>query len=386
MKSIVPSDIQYLFQEHGAEEILEAGQVLFLQGAASDAVYYVVSGSLDVYAGYGGDHPVLLNHVEPGHLVGELGAITQSPRSATLVATTRVVLSRISTEHFRGLLANALSLVETMLSSTRGYVISADTARIDLGNTFQQVQKRVNVLGEEKKQLEELLRLRDELESMVVHDLRNPLNTVTLVLDLLEPMKDQVRDTERYTLLVRMAKTATQSMTHLISMLLDIARLEAGRLVLDISEFDLSAMLEELASMQQMQVMRKQIEIVTHSPPGLMVKADRGMLWRVVLNVLDNAIKFAPRMSRIEVAAVSTGSRNVCVRVTDAGPGIPPGERERIFEKFTQVSDAEHVSRGGTGLGLTFCRMAVEAHGGSIRADAGPSGTGNSIQIELPQD
>lgn len=186
MKSIVPSDIQYLFQEHGAEEILEAGQVLFLQGAASDAVYYVVSGSLDVYAGYGGDHPVLLNHVELGHLVGELGAITQSPRSATLVATTRVVLSRISTEHFRGLLANALSLVETMLSSTRGYVISADTARIDLGNTFQQVQKRVNVLGEEKKQLEELLRLRDELESMVVHDLRNPLNTVTLVLDLLE--------------------------------------------------------------------------------------------------------------------------------------------------------------------------------------------------------
>jgi len=386
MESIVPSDIRYLFQEHGTEQILEAGQVLFLQGAASDAVYYLVSGSLDVYAGYGGDDPVLLNHVEPGHLVGELGAITQSPRSATLVATARVVLSRISTEHFRGLLANALSLVETMLSSARGYVISADTARIDLGNTFQQVQKRVNVLGEEKKQLEELLRLRDELESMVVHDLRNPLNTVTLVLDLLEPLKDQVKDTERYTLLVRMAKTATQSMTHLISMLLDIARLEAGRLVLNITEFDLSAMLEELAAMQQMQVLRKQIEIVTRSPAGLMVKADRGMLWRVVLNVLDNAIKFAPRMSRIEIAACPEGNRNIHIRVTDSGPGIPPEERERIFEKFTQVSDAEHMSRGGTGLGLTFCRMAVEAHGGTIRVDAGPSGTGNSIHIELPQD
>ncbi len=385
MESIIPSDIKSLFHENGTEVILETGEVLFHQGDASDAVYYVLSGSLAVYITHGIAEPVLLNCVEAGHLVGELGAITQDPRSASLIATSRVVLSRIPTSQFRALLTDTLSLVETMVSSTRGNLISADTARIHLGNTYQQAQKRVHRLGEEKEQLQELLRLRDELESMVVHDLRNPLNTVSLVLSLLEPLKDQVKDPEKFLLLTGMAKAAAQSMMKLISMLLDIARLEAGKLVLNIAEFDLSAMLGELAAMQQIQVMRKAIQIVTQTPPGLMVKADRDVLWRVVVNMLDNAIKFAPEKSRIEVMACSIDNQAVRISITDEGPGIPAEERKRIFEKFTRVNDAEHVTRVGTGLGLAFCRMAVEAHGGSMWVEDGPLGVGCCIYAQIPQ-
>jgi len=137
--------------------------------------------------------------------------------------------------------------------------------------------------------------------------------------------------------------------------------------------------------MQQMQMMFRSIEIVTQTPPGLMVNADRDLLWRVVVNLLDNAIKYAPEKSKIEVAACSMDNKTVRISVTDAGPGIPPADRLRIFEKFTRVNDAEHMARKGTGLGLTFCRMAVEAHGGSIWIDAGTSGVGCCIHVELPQ-
>ncbi len=385
MEAIIPADINRLFHEHGTEFILETGEVLFHQGETSDAVYYVLSGSLAVYATDSNNTPTLLNCVEAGHLVGELGAITQNPRSATLTATSRVVLSRIPTPQFRALLSDALSLVETMVSSTRGNLISADTARIHLGSTYQQAQKRVSTLGEEKEQLQELLRLREELESMVMHDLRNPLNTVVMVLSLLEPLKNEVKDPEQFMLFMRMAKTATQNMTKLISMLLDIARLEAGKMILNISEFDLAVMLKELIAMQQMQVMSKSIEIVIQAPPTLMVKADHDLLWRIVVNLLDNAIKYAPEKSKIEVTACSIDSQTVRISVTDAGPGIPPADRMRIFEKFTRVNDAEHMARKGTGLGLTFCRMAVDAHGGSIWVDAGPLGAGCSIHVELPR-
>jgi signal transduction histidine kinase len=264
-------------------------------------------------------------------------------------------------------------------------MISADTTRITLGNTYQRAQKRVTKLGEEKLQLQELLRLREELESMVMHDLRNPLNTMILVLELLEPFKNQVRDPEHFMLLTRMGISATQTMMQLISMMLDIARMEAGKLVLNISEFNLPAMLGELAAGQQIQVMRKAIEIATQSPPGLMVKADRDLLWRVVVNLLDNAIKFAPENSKIEIMARSMENQALRISVTDAGPGIPPDDRERIFEKFTQVNVAEHMARTGTGLGLTFCRMAVEALGGSIWVDDGPLGVGSCFHVQLPQ-
>jgi signal transduction histidine kinase len=385
METMIPSDIKRLFHEHGTEVILETGDVLFRQGEASDAVYHILSGNLAVYVKGGNTEPVLLNCVEAGHLVGELGAITQNPRSATLVAASRAVLSRIPTSHFRALLTETLSLVETMVSSTRGNMISADTARIHLGNTNQQVQKRLNKMGEEKEQLQELLRLREEIESMVMHDLRNPINTIMLVLELLEPLKNQVRDPEHFMLLIGMGMAATQSMTKLISTMLDIARMEAGNLVLNISEFDLSAALRELTAVQQIQAMRKSIEIVNQSPPDLMVKADRDLLWRVVVNLLDNAIKFAPEQSKIEVMACSMGNQTVGISVTDTGPGIPPDDRERIFEKFTQVNDGEHMTRTGTGLGLAFCRMAVEAHDGSIWMDAGPSGVGSCFHVQLPQ-
>lgn len=380
------SDIQRLFREHGRNVVLQEGDVLFRQGDASDAVYLVAGGRLGVYAAQGSSEDVQINMIEAGEMVGELGAITRQARTATLkAASPRVELLSIPTPDFRALLSDSLSLVEAMTLTNREHLMDADRARIQFGTSNLQMQKRVASLGQEKEQLQELLQLREELEAMVVHDLRNPLNTVIMALGLVERVKDEVGDPETFALAMRLAKGAANRMNKMIATLLDIARLEAGKLTLNITPFDLNTLFEEVIEMEKAGVM-KSVEITATASPGLTVKADREVFWRVMSNLLGNALKFAPEASSIAIAARRGEDRALLVSITDAGPGIPEGERERIFEKFTRVKNADRGAYSGTGLGLTFCRMAVEAHGGSIGVEEGPSGVGSRFRFRLPQD
>jgi signal transduction histidine kinase len=379
------AEIKRLFTEQGEKITLQKGEVLFHQNDASDAVYYVVSGSLMVYADSGDAGSLLLNKIEAGKLVGELGAITRQPRSATLVADSQVRLLAIPTPRFQALLAGQISLVESMTLSSREHLLSADRARIQFGKTHQKMQKRLASLSEEKEQLEELLRLREELEAMMIHDLRNPLNAVVISLDLLEPLRDQVKDPETFDRIITLAKNGAERMTGLVSTLLEIARLEAGKLTLNIGEFDLASLFTDVIAAQQ-PLAKESVRIINHAPPGLIIKADRDVFFRVIANLLDNALKFSPSGGRIDLAVQILHNRSVRVSVVDSGPGVPIGERERIFDKFTRIKDSAHRERGGTGLGLTFCRMAVEAHGGAIWVEDGPSGTGSCFCLQIPQD
>jgi signal transduction histidine kinase len=114
--------------------------------------------------------------------------------------------------------------------------------------------------------------------------------------------------------------------------------------------------------------------------PALFV--DRGKINRVLTNLVDNALKFSPSGSRIVATARVYEGEKVLIQVLDHGPGIPEEYRERIFERFSQIPGI-HARRRGTGLGLTFCRLAVEAHGGRIWVESGPSG-GSAFNLTLP--
>lgn len=259
----------------------------------------------------------------------------------------------------------------------------SDATQIPFRNDRQQMKKALVKLGKEKEQLQELLRWREEYEALVVHDLRNPLNAIMVALKLLEGMKDQVKTPEAFLRATDLAKDATQRMSQLISTLLDIARLEAGKLILNFSTFDLSVLIRDVIDMQK-NISTGTVDIFQQTPPELIIHADRGVLGRVVANLLDNAMKFSPPESIIEVTAQSLDHQTIRINVIDAGPGVPPEEREYIFDKFAQVKNKENENHGA-GLGLTFCRMAVEAHGGSIRIDAGPSGAGSCFIVEIPK-
>jgi signal transduction histidine kinase len=128
---------------------------------------------------------------------------------------------------------------------------------------------------------------------------------------------------------------------------------------------------------------RKGIGLQTHLAPDLpLVIADGEKIERVLANLLDNAFKHTPREGKVTIAARQVGEA-VQVSVADTGPGISPEERERIFERFAQTN-GERPRRRGYGLGLAYCRLAVEAHGGRIWMEAGDGGAGSRFVFELP--
>jgi signal transduction histidine kinase len=161
--------------------------------------------------------------------------------------------------------------------------------------------------------------------------------------------------------------------------LLEVARLEGDAARPIPAAFPVAEVVEAICRDIGRLARRGGVELVAAASPELRVHADREWVYRVLQNLVDNAIKYAPQSSRVTIGATRVHSW-VRVSVADQGPGIPGEDRERIFDKFAQMRGAE---RKGTGLGLAFCRMAVEAHGGEIHIEDAPGG-GTVFAFTLP--
>lgn len=213
------------------------------------------------------------------------------------------------------------------------------------------------------ERLQELEGLRDSLTHMIIHDLRSPLTGVLGYLDLLALRDSRIGSEERS--YVREALTAAHRIQDMITQLLDVNRLEQGQMPLHRKACDLTEILR--TAVAPVQKLEGKQRVILHLP-GVPVPApcDADLIRRVVANLVSNALKFTPHDGHITVsAAVSEGV--VRINVTDEGPGIGPEYHRRIFDKFGQIGRREIHS---TGLGLTFCKLAVEAHGGKIGIDS----------------
>jgi len=235
----------------------------------------------------------------------------------------------------------------------------------------------------------ELQRLREDLSSMIVHDLRSPL---VAILDSYELMGEDLVP-QAITSVARQAlevgQRSTRKLLNLVNSLLDISRFEYGQAPLDTQFASLHPLaenaIEQIAplSIEQSVIVRNQI------PEDLpWVKVDEDQMLRVLINLIDNAVKFSPIGGQVVISArvdrsAEGAPRSIICSVRDAGPGIPPEQRERIFDRFTQLRDGMERRRG-TGLGLAFCKLAIEAHGGSIWADTPPEGKGSQFSFALP--
>lgn len=222
--------------------------------------------------------------------------------------------------------------------------------------------------------------LRNDLISMIYHDLRSPLANVVSSLDVLETMVPDESDPAIKSLL-DIAIRATQRIERLTDSLLDIRRLEAGQPIGNLQLTLPCNLAEEAIETVSSNVENKKQEVSVSVPndlPGVWVDAD--MLRRVLTNLLENAVKYSPAGSKIYLGSRLDGDM-VLMWVQDTGPGIPADERERIFDKFTRL----HGSGGpkGLGLGLAFCRLAVEAHGGRIWVEECPE-IGACFKFTLP--
>jgi signal transduction histidine kinase len=173
-----------------------------------------------------------------------------------------------------------------------------------------------------------------------------------------------------------------QRMQRLVNTLLSIARLETEE-ILHCQPLDFYSLIKEVM-MEQLPLARvRGVTLQEHLPADLpLVLADRDFLERVLVNLIDNALAYIPENGQVWVEAHPKADK-VQIEIIDTGPGIPLEDRERIFEKFTQLQQPVRARRG-VGLGLAFCRMAVEAHGGHIWIEDGPQGKGSRFIFTLP--
>ena len=226
-------------------------------------------------------------------------------------------------------------------------------------------------------QLRRLERLRDDLTHMVVHDLRNPLAVIWNFLDILEFHEAHKLSASTQTL-VTVARRSAEDLLNMIGSILDVSKMGAGEMKLHREPCDLDALTRAvLATTQPLPGNRT----VTLDAPesSLTVPADVGLIRRVLQNLLSNALKYTPAGGDVRIVVTSSRGE-IRVAVTDTGPGIAPEYHQRIFEKFGQVED--RTNRLGTGLGLAFCKLAIEAHGGRIGVES-EVGKGSTFWLAL---
>jgi NtrC-family two-component system sensor histidine kinase KinB len=224
---------------------------------------------------------------------------------------------------------------------------------------------------------------RELLTETLIHDLRSPISAVIGSLDILSEPPEEQADEEFRQQALRVARRSAGRVLNLVDSLLEIARLQSGKLKLILTSIQLDQVILQVSTEMVGQANEYGIAIVNNLPSDLpTIQADQGKIARVLVNLVENAIKFSPERSQVTLTAWVAGEEQIAVAVSDCGPGIPVEYREIIFERFSQIP-GQHGRRRGAGLGLTFCRLAVEAHGGKIWVESHPAG-GSTFTFTLP--
>ncbi len=239
------------------------------------------------------------------------------------------------------------------------------------------------VAEENYAKLQELELLRDSLVHMIVHDLRTPLTGVIGAIQLLE-MGTAGELNELQAEVVEMSLYSAQTLLDMINDLLGISKMESGTLTIQPAAIHSHEVAQKALNQVRALASGKEVELHDEFASDLpMLLADAEMLCRILVNLVGNAIKFTPYKGRVKLTiALDASGTNLHFAIQDSGIGIPPEAFERIFDKFGQV-EAQSGARTSTGLGLTFCKMAVEAHGGRIWVESTVD-KGSTFSFVLP--
>jgi signal transduction histidine kinase/DNA-binding response OmpR family regulator len=231
-----------------------------------------------------------------------------------------------------------------------------------------------------KEDIERASRFKDQFLSTMSHELRTPLNAVLGFSELLVDTRYGPL-TERQLRYVNHIHSSGQHLLRLINDILDLSKIEAGRLQLNVERVSVDASFREVCGALQPLVDKNAHQLIQDVSPGLLVHADATRFKQILMNLLGNAIKFTPKGGKIELVARAVAN-TVRVEVRDSGPGIPPEEKQRIFESFHRMPQSEKAVEG-TGLGLAITRRLVELHGGELDVQSQP-GAGCCFYFTLP--
>ncbi len=241
-------------------------------------------------------------------------------------------------------------------------------------------------LKREKEELLEQLQFKDQVLTMLAHDLRNPLTAVSIAIETLESnlsQKSQSRLTPILTSkLFTQARTQTRTIDHMIADLLQVAGDTSAQLCLQPIKLELGTLCQDVLAHLSVRVSAKSQNIETDIPNDLpCVYADQERVRQVLMNLLDNAIKYTPEGGTIRICALHRTTQKVQLTVCDTGPGIPDENRDRIFEDRFRLKRDE--AKDGYGIGLSLCKRIIRAHYGQIWVDS-TSTDGSCFHFTLP--
>ena len=229
----------------------------------------------------------------------------------------------------------------------------------------------------------EIDQMKSDFISLVSHELRTPLTSIIgFVSFILDGKAGAINDRQRNSL----ARVQRQSkrLAALINDLLDISRIESGRIQMDQAPVSILEIVTQRIEEIRPQADEKSIQLALTTPESVPnILGDEARMGQVFTNLIGNAIKFTPDNGEVNVKVEADGNL-LHVEVIDTGPGIPPEERQKIFDKFYQLSDISTRQQGGSGLGLSISKSIVEAHGGKLWIDDGNQGKGSNFQFVLP--
>jgi len=363
------------------ESQYQAGDIIFKEGEPGSTMYIVWSGRVAVLKG-DLDAPTVLGYRGVGEVIGEMALLENEPRSASVVALENVRLLNITRTSFERLLIENPAMGLDILSMLSARLRASDNARKFSNRAETQLVRQLSQLQTEKQQLVELEHIRQDTIDLIVHDLRHPISSLFGAIKILEMVLPEEVLTQNQQL-IDIANSNCDLLQLMVESLLDVARMEEGNFNLNKRSVNLYGFVQEAVNRVRFLAGMENIAIQPGFASDLpIIDADEEKLHRIMGNLLHNAIKFTPGGGSVTVA-VEVVDQAAVFSVIDAGPGVPPESRQHIFDRFVQLN-GERPRTGGYGLGLAFCKMAVEAHGGKIWVEPGVNGEGSKFMFTIP--
>jgi signal transduction histidine kinase len=263
-----------------------------------------------------------------------------------------------------------------------GYALELVLLSLALGDRFNAMKREAELAHSEARAMEIASHHKSEFLANMSHELRTPLNAILGFSEMLSEryFGDLTAKQAEY---VNDIREAGSHLLALINDILDLSKVEAGRMELDQSEFDLRAVIDNAVTLIKERAARHGISVQKDVDPAVgVIRADERKLKQILLNLLSNAVKFTPDGGRIAVSA-KRNSRAVEIAVNDSGIGIAPQDQAAVFEEFKQVGNDRLRKAEGTGLGLALAKRFVELHGGTIRVQSA-LGKGSTFVFSIP--
>jgi signal transduction histidine kinase len=381
LNRLTEADCQVLLSR-ASREHHATGSVICREGEHGNTLYIIQAGRVAVIKDVSSGYQVLLTYRGPGEIIGEMSLVSQQPRSASVIALEETELLSLRVDDLRTLLDAKPGVSWAILNVLNDRLYEADRARSTMLVEEQQMSERLAHLSGEAERLAKVARGHKESIELLAHDVRTPLAVIEGCLQMLR-LNQSGKDQDPTNQILDLAQRSAKRLLALLEELLVEARHDALSALEPQQPVDLVRLLqsavEAISITAQQTHVQVDLEVPTDLPRPL---GESVQLERVVANLLDNAMSYTPAGGKITVAALDRGLE-VEVSVTDTGPGIPPELREQIFERFSQVPGMQ-ARRQGFGLGLYFCRRAVQTHGGRIWVETGPGGYGSRFVFTIP--